>query len=347
MILDECRWLWNHNLNERIEHYKQDKKSLSNFDQNYELPSLKKERSSLKNVHANTLQNVNERLDKAYKAFFRRVKNNENPGFPRFKSRHNTRGSFTYAQSGFSINENRVFLSKIGHVKFVRHRDIEGTIKQCVVKRCHDEYYVIFVCELDDVQPVEIQSIVGLDLGVENFATLSDGNVIPNPRISREQVAKCQRKHSKKKTEKTRRALQKSWKRLVNRREDFTHKLSRFLVNKYDCIVVEDLNIQRMVTSDKTNRNLNREVMDATWNSFIQKLIYKAESAGKRVVKVDPAYTSQRCSQCGEIVAKDLSVRIHSCPTCNLTIHRDLNAALNIKALALQSMMFASRCPYL
>jgi len=342
-ILEECRWLWNHSLEQRKNAWLEDKKNISNYEQNAELPKLKSERPSLKLVHSQVLQNVQERLDLAFKAFFRRIKKGEKPGYPRFKGK-NRYDSFCYPQTGWKLKGNKIFLSKIGYVPIILHRNYEGTIKRCTVKRTPTgKWFVTLCCETNIEAPViQIKKIVGVDLGIKSFAVLSDGVIVENPRYFKEDksaLAKAQRKYSSQKTKRNKKVVTRIHERIANRRTNFSHQLSRELVNQYDAICIEDLNINRM--KEDSYKVLNREISDTAWISFADKLSYKAEWAGKKVVKVNPAYTSQDCSNCGYRVEKKLSDRMHKCPNCGLKIDRDLNAALNILALGTQCLALA------
>lgn len=282
-------------------------------------------------------QDVLRRLDKSFSAFFRRAKKGEKPGFPRYKgrSRYN---SFTYPQFGFKFKEEKkLFLSKIGTINIRKHRDIpsEATIKTCTIKREGDRWYVCFSLELPDVPHMQsFTSPVGIDVGILSIAALSDGTIHEAPghyrrqerRLAREQRSLCRKKRGSNNRRKQAKKAAEIHRKIANRRKDFLHKLSRSIVDKHDLIVVEDLKIKNMVK----NRHLSKSIADASWGTLISMLSYKAEEAGGRVIKVDPGHTSQVCSGCGERVNKSLSVRIHSCPYCDLTIDRDVNAAINI-----------------
>lgn len=336
--LEQCRLLWNHLLENKKLSWERDQINISLYNQQNTFLLLKVKHPSLKLVHSQVLQNVGERLDLAFKAFFRRVKKKENPGYPRFRS-YNRYDSFCYPQSGFKLNEakDKIFLSKIGYIPIILHRSVEGTIKRCTVKCTPTgKWFISFSCKIDcEIPIVPLKNIVGIDVGIKSFATFSDGSQIKNPKffkLDKSVLAKAQHKRQK-------RATAHIYERIRNRRDNFSHQLSRKLVNKYDIICIEDLNINQL--KENSFRVLNREISDAAWTSFIDKLSYKAEYAGKKVIKVNPAYTSQDCSQCGYRVQKKLSNRIHKCPICKLEIDRDYNAALNILALGLQSIASA------
>ncbi|MCA0758048.1 transposase [Paenibacillus sp. N4] len=249
--LERCRFLYNRLLAERIDAYKQTGQSLTYYEQKATLPERKKYIPELKNVHSQVHQNVVERLDKAYQAFFRRVKTGEKAGFPRFKpeSRYN---SITYPQSGFTIEGKHLRLSKIGDVRIRLHRQPQGNIKTCTIMVKNGNYYACFSCEVENVPLPASEKQIGIDLGILRLAVTSDGERIG-------------------------------------------------------------------------------------WNGLVQFVTYKAESAGRQVVQVNPYRTSQRCSNCGEIVKKSLAVRVHQC-SCGYDADRDENAATNILKLALQDI---------
>jgi len=338
ITLDSCRYLHNACLQQKIEKYESEKKSISAYDQmknikHFNIPGLE-------NVHSQVIQQVIFRLDNSFKAFFTRIKHGDKPGFPRFKSgdRYN---SFIYSQHGFKIcNNTHLKISKIGIVKIKLHREINSVIKRLVIKRNPlNQWFACFIVEENNkITPTLIKSKVGIDLGCKTFATLSNGDKFEHPhyyRQSEEKLSKMQSKYSLMKEKprenkqkiKMKKSLNKLHVKIANQRSDFLHKTSRILVNTYDMICVEDLNIKHM-TMDNF-KNLNKSILDSGWASFLDMLVYKAENAGKTVIKVNPAYTSQICSSCGALVKKELSERMHVCE-CGLNIDRDVNASINI-----------------
>jgi putative transposase len=350
-MLEECRWLYNQLLEKRKDTYEHEGISLSLYQQQETFPILKHERPTVKGVHSQVLQNVAVRVDLAMKAFFRRCKEHaEKPGFPRFKG-YGRYDSFTFPQSGFSItHDTRVVLSKIGAVKMVYHRPIKGKIKTLTVQRSSTgKWYVSFSCEVEPERLPDIPEHVGIDVGLKTFATLSDGEEIENPRFFREEekaLAKVNRKHSKlaKSTperRKHRKVVAHVHERIAWRRENFTHQNSRKIVNSYGVICVEDLSISRMLH----NHCLAKSIADASWSAFFSQLSSKAEEAGRKFVKVNPAYTSQDCSRCHHRQKMPLSERVYHCSCCLLSLDRDLNAALNIRALGLQSLGLSVETP--
>ncbi len=350
-ILEECRWLYNHLLEKRKETYEQTGKGLTLYGQQSTFPILKQERPSLDTVHSQVLQNVAVRVDLAFKAFFRRCRERaSDPGFPRFKG-HGRYDSFTFPQSGFSItHDNRVCLSKIGSIKMVYHRPVRGKVKTCTIHRSSTgKWYVCFSVECEPERLPERTSQVGIDVGLKTFATLSDETVIENPRFFRKEetaLAKVQRKHSKlakgtPERRKHRKAVARVHERIAWRRENFTHQESRQIVNRYGIIAVEDLHVNRMTQ----NHCLAKSIADASWSAFFAQLSNKAEEAGRQFVKVNPAYTSQTCSTCGHRQKMPLSERVFDCPCCHVQLDRDLNAALNIRALGLQGLGLSVEAP--
>lgn len=338
--LERCRLLYNRLLAERIVAYKQTGQSITYYEQKATLPERKQHIPELKNVHSQVLQHVVERLDKAYQAFFRRVKNGEKAGFPRFKpeSQYN---SFTYPQSGFSIEGKQLVLSKIGHVRIRLHRQPQGTMKTCTIMIKNGKYYACFSCEVESGHLPASEKQIGIDLGVSQLAVTSDGKRIESPQFLRKSEEKLKRKQravSKKKRGSNRRRkavhdLARLHEKVANQRKDYAHKESRKLINEYGFIAFEDLNIQGMVKK----HHLAKSITDSGWNQLVQFVTYKAESAGRQVVQVNPYHTSQKCSSCGEIVKKSLAVRVHQC-SCGYMADRDENAAINILKLALQNV---------
>ncbi len=346
--LNECRWLYNHLLEQRKTVWDERGETLGYYDQNVTIPPLKAERPTLKDVHSQVLQDVAVRLDLVFKAFFRRVKAGEQPGYPRFRGRGQY-DSFCYPQSGYKLDGQRVFLSKIGHVKTVIHRPIGGTVKTCCVRRtATGKWFATLSCAMEDAPLPAMDSAIGIDVGLASFATLSDGAEVANPRFFRRDekaLAKAQRRLAQEpRPEKGQRAtparrrrrlvVARVHERIAHRRKDFAHQQSRRVVNAHDTIAVEDLSVNRMVH----NHCLAKSISDAAWSLFTSYLSYKAASAGRRFIAVNPAYTSQDCSRCGHRQKLTLADRVYRCPCCGLEMGRDHNAAINIMTLGLQSL---------
>ena len=353
--LDRARELYNAALQERRDAYRMTGKSIRYYDQANQLPEMKEVREEYNAIHSQVLQDVLRRVQKAFDHFFRRCKNGENPGYPRFQGR-NRYDSFTYPQAGFSLtHDNRVALSKIGSVKVKLHRQVKGTIKTCTIKREGNAWYVIFAGEVKDEPLPENTQAVGIDLGLLHFATLSDGSTRENPRyfrkaekkLARLQQSLARKKRGSHRRKKTVKQVAKAHRKVRNQRRDFLHKQSRKLVNAYGTIVFEELRPSNMSKCPKPKQDengtylpngaavkggLNKSILDAGWGQFQQCCIYKAERAGRKVLLVNPKYTSQVCSGCGQIRKKELAERWHSCE-CGTELDRDHNAALNILAL--------------
>lgn len=343
-VLETCRRIYNDTLAIRKDTYEQAGKSLGLYDTNRLLTQWKAEKPALKEVHSQVLQNVQERVDLAFKAFFRRVKAGEAPGYPRFKG-YGRYDSFTFKQSGFKLDGDRLTISKIGDVRVKLHRPICGDIKTLTIQRDSvGNWYACFSCECEPQPLPTNHNVVGVDLGLTTFAYFSNGDKIERQRWMKQDakdIARLQRKKERfakgsAERRKVVKALCHAYERSANRRNNFAHQESRKLVNEYQFIAFEKLDIQDMqVNGSKT---ISRGIADVAWGQFVQFTAYKAENAGRGVALVNPRGTTQTCSGCGVIVPKDLSVRIHDCPTCGLKISRDQNAALNILARGLVSI---------
>jgi putative transposase len=349
LSLDLCRELYNAALQERRGAYKVNGISINYHAQAIQLPQIKRIRKDLGGVYSQVLQDVLRRVEKTFAGFFRRVKEGKTPGFPRFKpaSRYD---SFSYPQSGFRLVGNKLHLSKIGTCRIHLSRPIEGWVKTCTIKREADGWYVIFAVEENQCRFFpKTGKRVGIDVGVENYATLSTGEVIANPgylRESERELKSAQRKVSRRRDKRSKRRgkavklLAKKHQKIARQSADFHHKAALKIVRGFDKIAVEDLNIKGMVK----NHRLAKSISDAGWSQFTEILTSKAESAGREVIKVNPSYTSQDCSQCGARVRKTLAMREHRCLSCGLVLHRDHNAARNIeKRGALASGMVPNR----
>lgn len=329
-----CSLVYNQCLAQRKETWEKEHRSITCYDQIKQLIFLKEMDNRFQSVHSQVLQDTVRRVDKAFLSFFRRVKSGEKPGYPRFKSARRY-DSFTYPQSGFSLsNDGRhITLSKIGDVKIKLHRQIEGKIKTLTIRRQADGWFACFSCEVKK-RPLPITGkSVGVDVGIENFATTSDGEFFPpikDLRKAERKIKRLQREVARRKKESRRRKksiwrLKRAHLKVANKRCDTHHKVARKLVNQYDTIAIEDLSIGNMVK----NHHLAKSISDAGWYSFSKILAAKAEEAGRKVMKVNPNFTSQICSNCGAIVEKTLKERWHSCE-CGCSLHRDVNAAQNI-----------------
>ena len=344
LTLETCRRLWNIALEDRKVNWELNGINRSYEDQAAILTSEKKIYPELCSVYSQVLQDVLKRLKKAFDNFFRRVKAHEKEkGYPRFKSkgRYN---SITYPQSGFKLDGSRLTLAKIpGTMRTFVHRPVVGKVKTCTLKRDgRGAWFVIFVTEQEDPVKIEPTIAIGVDLGISHAVTTSEGQTFDYPRcyVQAEKKNRAAEKslHRKKlgsrNRGKARVKLSCIGKRVTNLRDEFCHQVSRKLVDSADLIVFEDLQIQNMLK----NHHLAKHVSDVSWGKLIQFTASKAARAGKTVELVDPRNTSQRCSDCGEIVLKELSERTHSCPNCGLQLDRDHNAARNILTLGLRGI---------
>ena len=351
--LNRCRELYNAALSERRDSYRYTGKGVTYLQQANDLPEIKQEiREEYSDIASHVLQDVLRRLDKAMQAFFRRVLNGETPGYPRFQGRDRY-DSFTYPDiAGWKLEGNQLHLSKIGTIKVVLHRPIEGTIKTVTIKKEVDQWYVCFSCEVPDAEKLPISyEDIGIDLGVSHLATLSNGVMIEHPRYYRRAKKKLEVAHQavsrgKKgshRRSKAKKQLGKAYRKVRNQRRDFLHKESRKLVQQYQVIVFEDIKIGNLTRKPKPKKDektgqylpngaaakggLNKSILDAGWGMFTSMCACKAEEAGRTLIKVSPKFTSQICSGCGTVKKKDLSERWHSCE-CGAELDRDVNAAI-------------------
>ena len=287
------------------------------------------------NIHSQVIQDVGRRLYKAFQNFFRRVKSKEaKKGFPRFKSRVN---SITYPQRGFKFISNKhIKVSKIGNLPIILHRVPKGKIKTFTIKQTKtDKWFAMFACELPDTQVKHPSAEkVGIDVGIENFATLSNGESIANPHhlIKSESRLKLLHRRVSRKVKgsrnrvKARFRLAKLYERIANQRSDFLHKSSHRLAKAYSFIAIEELNINGMMQ----NHILAKHIGDAGWGTFISFLKYKAvRSGGSCVENPHTRGSSHRCSKCGAWNEITLSQRTFHCCSCSFVCHRDLNASIN------------------
>ena len=338
--LSLCRSLYNAALQERREAYRKAGKTVGFYEQKRWLPEIRADLPEYKHIHSQVLQNVIERVDKAFQGFFRRVKAGQKPGYPRFKGKERY-DSFTFPQAGTTgvkVQEGgkRALLYGIGSVKMKLHRPLEGRLKTATLKREGEHWYIVFVCEVEATPLPASTEAVGIDLGTNpNFLITSDGEMVEAPRYfqkAQNQLARAQRSLSKKKRgshrrKAARRRVARLHRRIANQRKDFHHKLARRLVNHYGTIVHEDLNVLGLARSRTA-----KGVLDAGWAQFLQILAYKAEEAGRRVVGVDLKHTSQDCPVCGHREKKPLWVREFTCPAGGASLHRDVAAAVNVLA---------------
>jgi len=348
--LDTCRHLYNLALADRKNAYESEGVSRSYEDQAGMLVAEKKD-GNFKAVFSQVLQDVLRRLDKSFKAFFRRVKRGEKPGYPRFKGQGWYK-SFTYPQVGFKLDGSKLVLSKIGSIRIFKHRDVEGRIKTCTIKKDKlGHWYATLVSEIEDVPQAEPKTAIGVDVGLNSLVALSTGEMIEYPRYylkAEQKLAAAQRNLSRKKKgsanrQKAKAKVAKISQDIQNHRDEFLHQVSRKLVDSADLIVFENLSISGMLK----NHHLAKHIQDHAWGKLIQFTQSKAAKAGKVVELVDARYTSQKCSQCGIIVPKTLAERTYLCPNCGLEVDRDINASLNIRTLGLRGRAYQDPTPTL
>lgn len=349
LSLDACRWAYNKTLEIRKQAWEERKESLSRYDTSNLLTQWKQDNQFLDNAYSQCLQNVTMRIDLAFRAFFRRVKEGEKPGYPRFRG-FDRYDSFTFPQSGFRLSEDRLKIAKVGSVKITQHREFEGSIKTLTIKRINDKWFAAFSCEFKPQPLPLVDAVVGIDIGLQSFAVLSTGEKIANPRffkMDEKALVKIQRKLSKqekgtRKRKRVKRILCRVYERISNKRQDFAHKLSRRIVNENQVIAFEKLDIKDMMNNHTKifGHKLNKSIGDVAWNQFMNFTAYKAAEAGRQVVFVNPRNTSKMCSRCGQLVEKTLADRIHHC-SCGLVLDRDENAAINILSLGLKTLGLA------
>ena len=347
--LETCRFVYNSLVNDRKFKYDTAKVSVGRYTQQAYLPEWKQSHPELKAVYSQVLQDVAHRVHLAFDAFFDRVKNGDTPGFPRLKG-EGQYDSITFTQNdSFRVGDSTIRLPKIGQVKAKLHRKPWGELKTCTVRRINGKWFACLCQEIEAEHLPPSEEAIGIDVGLKTFAALSNGEFLENPRFFRKDekaLAKAQRKLSKQKRgscerKKARKVVSRIHERIRNRRHDFCHQNARRIVNRFGVIAVEKLSIKNMLG----NHCLAKSIADASWSQFRSILTSKAESAGREIFAVNPAYTSQDCSGCGYRpdgqegrTKKKLSDRWHLCPLCGLSVDRDTNAAVNILALGQQSL---------
>ncbi|MBO9320202.1 MAG: transposase [Chloroflexus sp.] len=350
-LLEQHRIVYNHALQQRINIYKETGECIGYDTQCQHFRDIRRENpDTLGLVNASSLQRTLRRLDKTYTSFFRRLQSGEKVGFPRFKSRSrfNTM-EYTYGD-GCKLRTSKrkyvfLYVQNIGEIRLCYHRAIpeDSRINHARITRRNGRWYVSLSITLSTtpVQRTPTGKPVGVDVGLRRIAALSTGELIENPRWLRNNLARLRRlqRHASRQVKGSRRQhttyrrIARLYEKIENQRRDYLHKISQSIVNKYTVIAVEDLKPTFMNRS----RHLARASYDTGFGIFRRMLEYKAESAGIPLIAVSPVNTSQACSGCGRIVPKDVSVRVHQCLHCGLTLDRDVNAARNILMLALQN----------
>jgi putative transposase len=336
--LETCRHWYNRCLAERKDAYEQEQRTIGKYEQLRQVKTYKATNPYAGPVHSHVLQTVVQDLDKAFQAFFRRVKAEEEPGYPRFKGKHRFK-SFGFKEygNGFKVDGRRLKIAGIGRVAVRWHREMPGTIKTLRLTRKAGKWYAVLACEVTP-EPLPVTGVdVGIDVGLTSLITTSEGEHVEHPawyrkaqkrlRVAQRRVARRQKGGANRR--KAVMALQREHERIANQRRDFLYKLSHRLLTAYDHVAVEDLRIRNMVQ----NHHLSKSILDAGWGLFAAHLTSKAANAGREVVFVNPAYTSRTCHACGQIALHlPLSMRVFRCP-CGYIADRDENAARNILRL--------------
>ncbi len=332
------RFLWNYVLELNKDNYKETKKFKFFYELSASLPKLKEEYIFLKKSHSQSLQTVLRQFDTALKDFL-----NKKKGFPLFKKKAMLNDSFTSPQ-GWKIRKNFVSIPKIGKVKWIKHRTVKGKPRHITVSQDGNKWYCSVLCEYNiDEKEKKTENIVGCDLGIKEFAVLSDGLVISNSKctkkyenkLAKEQRKLCKKQKGSKNRFKQRLKVRKIYNKIRDTRKDFLHKTSNLIAKNYDGIIAEDLNVKGMIK----NRYLAKSISDASWSEFNRQLEYKCKWNSKHFIKIgrfEP--TSKTCSNCGCIQEMFLDKRIFNCPNCKISIDRDFNAALNIKNIGLNTL---------
>ena len=340
-MLETHRRLYNSALKERQEIYETQGRPVFYREQSGKLKQGRKANPYLARTNFSSTQATLRRLDRSFKAFFRRVKASEAPGYPRFKGRDRFRlVEFPSYGDGCRLKASgRLYLQHVGHIKVKLHRPVEGKVKTVSLKRACGKWYAIFSCDLGEAPEVSVQkgAAVGIDLGLKAFFVTSDGEVVEPPRYyrkARKKLRRAQRSLSRKKKDsnrrrKARQRVARLHEKTANQRRDFHYKQARKLVDVYCLIVLEVL-----IVSVMAHTRLAKSTHDSGWDRFVAILQSKAEEAGVAVVAVDPRNTTQMCSNCGKLpeAKKTLSERVYSC-VCGYVVDRDVNAAQNILRL--------------
>lgn len=340
------RFIWNKMLEANIAEYDLNKKFIWSIEFKNRLPKLKKEHEWLNEIPSQALQQKCDDLEKALKmTSSNRAKRF---GFPKFKSKYCNTQSIRIPQQlkQIKFTNKQIKIPKMGWINWKKHRPLEGLAKSVTIKFENNRYFAIVLCELPDsaicVKAVGTE-VVGIDLGLKEFAITSDGELIETPKFYRKQQKKLkrqQRQLSKKQKgsnnrEKARKKLNKTHYKIKCQRNDFLHKISNQITNDYIFIAVEDLNVKGMTK----NKKLSKSILDQGWAMFVSQLEYKSKNNGGCTVKIDRfAPSSKTCSSCGNIQPMPLNIRTYNCSCCGLIIDRDVNAAINIKKWGIEKL---------
>jgi putative transposase len=342
-IIEIHRSLYNDALTERCLAWKTSRKRISYLDQAKQLKAIRAFDADAAWVNFTSIQQTLRRLQKAFAGFFRRIKAGEKPGLPRYKGKGWFDSVCYVYGDGLRLKNGRLYVNRVGDIRIFQHREfpIDTTIKMAVIKRDNlGNWFVVFQIEVPDVGKVNPETSVGIDVGLEYFAALSNGEMIGNPRWRRcaqRQLAILQQRQARCKKgscqyNELKRQIQQLHKKTTNQRKDFHHKVSKQIVDRFDAIFVEKLNVKGMAQG-----NLSKSIGDAGWSQFLFFTEYKAAKAGKLYQAVKASGTSQECPCCSWRVAKTLDVRIHLCPHCGYTVPRDTAAAQVIELRGLHA----------
>ena len=353
---NKLNWLYNHFLSLKIEAYKKDKSTIGWTKLNNLIPELRNEQPLLNDIYGQSIQQVAIRLDKSYNAFFK-----QHNKLPKFRGCHKFFG-LTYPQYGYKLNDNKFITTAYGTIKFNKHREIQGNIRQVYITNKHNKFYI---CITTDESPtivsehIDTKSIVGVDVGVTNIVALNNGNIIKNTTIGKyydKQIDKLKSrrdkckvswklndtiKNGKKYSNKTKylnKVIKKLYSAKNNKIKDFQHKVSKDLSSNYNTVVIENLKIVKMLDKRLRHKGQNKMLANASMGNFIDMLKYKC----KMIIEVNPIYTSQCCNNCGTLQKMPLSERTYKC-RCGYIEDRDVNAAKNIKCLG-QAMLSKTTC---
>ena len=337
--IGSSRFVYNLALETKNTAYLGSKHNFSPFDLIKQLPDLKKECEWLKEVNSQSLQQSIQNMDIAFKKFFKGA------GFPKFKSKHRGKQSFSIPQNVI-VENNLLIIPKFKEgINIVLHREIKGTIKSATISVTPTGKYFISILvdtntEIPTKAPITENATIGIDLGIKDFAVTSDGEVFENPKNLRKAQSKLkyvQRKYSKNKGKRTKQRLALLHEKVVNKRKDFLHKTSTKLIRENQTICLEDLAVSNMVK----NHNLAQAISDVSWSTFVTMLEYKADWYGKNILRIGRfAPSSKTCSCCGTI-NKELTLkdREWTCGRCSTVLDRDVNASINIKSFALKNYL--------
>lgn len=337
--IGSSRFVFNLALETKNAAYISAKHNYSAFDLVKQLPELKKELPWLKEVNSQSLQQSIQNMDIAFKKFFKGA------GFPKFKSKHNGKQSFSIPQNVIVENDLLIIPKFKEGIKMSLHRPTKGIIKSATISVTPTgKYFVSILCDTKEdaptKAPIEESTTIGIDLGIKDFLITSEGEVFENPKYLRKAQSKLkyvQRKYSKYKGKRTKKKLAKLHEDVANKRKDFLHKVSTQLIRENQTIAIETLAVKNMVK----NHNLAQAISDVSWSTFVSMLEYKADWYGKNILRIGRfAPSSKTCSNCGSINKElQLKDREWTCSNCSSVLDRDVNAACNIKSFALKSIL--------